>query len=232
MLTTTTRQGRATRFSTRSWKPQLKSASGDAGTIYSARVRETRRASVRCGGLRAAAHRLCVRRPERWSPREPVLALHDVTLHVRAGVPGCLATARVLDRVTLVLRRGERVVLVGRAGAGKSALLHVAAGLRRADAGEVWAATGAALAHDEWAPRRGVAERPAAHVEMLRWPERWGRDAVLAVGRLPRGLAPGPTRVLRLANGRLHAVEQGSAHAVAHAAAHAVVRVDSPLGAP
>lgn len=43
----------------------------------------------------------------------------------------------ILDIPRFQLRRGEQMVLVGRSGCGKTTLLHVIAGIRRADAGAV-----------------------------------------------------------------------------------------------
>lgn len=51
-----------------------------------------------------------------------------------------VAGRRVLDEVSLQARAGELVVLEGGRGAGKSALLRIAAALRRPDSGEVWIA--------------------------------------------------------------------------------------------
>jgi ABC-type cobalamin/Fe3+-siderophores transport system ATPase subunit len=60
-----------------------------------------------------------------------------VTRCHRAGVPGCFATARVLECVHLRVAAGEAVGLVGREGAGKTTLLLCAAGLMHPDGGAV-----------------------------------------------------------------------------------------------
>jgi phosphonate transport system ATP-binding protein len=60
----------------------------------------------------------------------PALALRQVTVAGR-GRPR-------LDRVSLELRGGERVALLGSSGAGKSTLLAVANGLLRPDGGQVF----------------------------------------------------------------------------------------------
>jgi putative ABC transport system ATP-binding protein len=46
-------------------------------------------------------------------------------------------TLPILDIPRFQLQRGEHMVLVGRSGCGKTTMLHVIAGIRRADAGEV-----------------------------------------------------------------------------------------------
>jgi ABC-type Fe3+/spermidine/putrescine transport system ATPase subunit len=58
-------------------------------------------------------------------------------LHVR-GISKRFASATVLDDVTLELRPGTHVCIMGHSGAGKSTLLRVLAGLERADGGELW----------------------------------------------------------------------------------------------
>lgn len=54
-----------------------------------------------------------------------------------AGAGSCLATARALDDVDLVVGAGELVAVVGPAGSGKTTLLLCAAGLLTPDAGIV-----------------------------------------------------------------------------------------------
>lgn len=71
-----------------------------------------------------------------------VLEARGVTKEYRGG-DGVLL--RVLDEVSLDVRRGEMVAVVGASGAGKSTLLHVLGALERPTRGEVWIA-GAPLA--------------------------------------------------------------------------------------
>ena len=52
----------------------------------------------------------------------------------------------LLDGVSLRIRRGERIGLLGRNGEGKSSLLHILAGDRPPDGGEVWLASGVRVA--------------------------------------------------------------------------------------
>ena len=52
----------------------------------------------------------------------------------------------LLDNVTLQLRRGERICLLGRNGEGKSSLLQIICKGRMPDAGEVWVRPGARIA--------------------------------------------------------------------------------------
>ena len=61
--------------------------------------------------------------------RQPVVELADVTLTRGA--------TRALDRVSLTVREGDRVAIVGGSGSGKTTLLHVIAGLLAPDSGEV-----------------------------------------------------------------------------------------------
>ena len=52
----------------------------------------------------------------------------------------------LLDHVSLQLRRGERVCLLGRNGEGKSSLLQLIGKIRLPDSGEVWVRPGARIA--------------------------------------------------------------------------------------
>ena len=67
----------------------------------------------------------------------PALELQSVARSFRAGLPGCFASARVLERVALRVDCGEIVGVVGDEGAGKTTLLLCAAGLLRPDRGRV-----------------------------------------------------------------------------------------------
>jgi ATPase subunit of ABC transporter with duplicated ATPase domains len=53
------------------------------------------------------------------------------------GVSGCSLRVRVLHGVSFRVAVGERLGIVGAAGAGKTTLMHCIAGLRRPDAGRV-----------------------------------------------------------------------------------------------
>ena len=60
----------------------------------------------------------------------PVATLENVSL-AYGHVP-------LLDRVQLVIERGDKIALIGRNGTGKSSLLKVLAGEAAADDGVVW----------------------------------------------------------------------------------------------
>jgi lipoprotein-releasing system ATP-binding protein len=63
-----------------------------------------------------------------------VLEARDVVKEYRGGDGAVL---RILDGVSLTVRRGEMVAIVGASGAGKSTLLHVLGALERPTRGEV-----------------------------------------------------------------------------------------------
>lgn len=115
--------------------------------------------------------------PAAGGPRE--VALHDVGFRY----PG--ATGRpALDGVTLTVRRGETVALVGENGSGKTTLAKIVAGLYRPTAGRVtW--DGADLAGLD---PEAVASRVAV---VLQEPVRWPHDARTNV-RIGRHDRPDP----------------------------------------
>jgi ATP-binding cassette subfamily F protein uup len=69
----------------------------------------------------------------------PLLRLDNVSL--------AFGHRALLDRVSLEVRRGERVCLVGRNGEGKSSLLRIISGEINADDGELWVRPGMRVAY-------------------------------------------------------------------------------------
>jgi iron complex transport system ATP-binding protein len=59
----------------------------------------------------------------------PLLEVHDLSVSIGGK--------RIIDRLTLTLRVGERLAILGRNGAGKTTLLHTLAGLRTPESGVV-----------------------------------------------------------------------------------------------
>lgn len=127
-----------------------------------------------------------------------------------AGVRGCSARVWVLRGLSLTLVEGERVAIVGAAGAGKSTLVSCILGLRAPDAGLVEAPALATqglaiLGPGPWLERREI---PAARDDTL----------LLVVDDLARVRGP-VDRVLRLRDGRLHRLDDRTpARAVAERA--------------
>ena len=68
------------------------------------------------------------------SDRAPALRLVNVTREFALGDE----RVHALDAVSLVIPAGEFTAVIGRSGSGKSTLLHLAAGIDRPAAGEVW----------------------------------------------------------------------------------------------
>ena len=83
------------------------------------------------------------------------------------GVSKAYGAKRVLEGVSLTVRRGERVAVIGPNGLGKSTLLKVATGNLAADAGTV-----------KWGHEANVGYFPQDHAEVLADPETTALDVV------------------------------------------------------
>lgn len=110
------------------------------------RIEEIRAARESFEGGAFGAPGTSAEEPKQDGARAPLgpieaLELSDVSLtfpHLAAGEDQPRATDRpALDGISLTIRRGERVAILGRLGAGKSTLLRVALGRLRPDRGEV-----------------------------------------------------------------------------------------------
>ena len=89
----------------------------------------------------------------------PVLVVRGLSKWYLAGAGRSWARVRVLHGVSFVMRRAERLLLVGRRGSGKTTLLHCLAGLRHPDGGEVrWLADDRPVS-ERW---RALHETPAS----------------------------------------------------------------------
>ncbi len=74
----------------------------------------------------------------------PIIRLNNVTKHYD--------NITAVDAVTLDVRRGEILVLLGSSGCGKTTLLRLIAGLERPNAGEVWLDSHLIAGRDAWVP--------------------------------------------------------------------------------
>jgi energy-coupling factor transporter ATP-binding protein EcfA2 len=123
-----------------------------------------------------------------------------------AGASGCAARVQVLTGVSLALRPGEVLGILGERGAGKSTLMQCIAGLLAVDAGGIrWRGGGPDRAGvllldglGEFGDPLMQREATTLVCELLRN----GGGAVLAEGH-PRTWVATPTRVYRLHHGVL-----------------------------
>jgi ABC-type sugar transport system ATPase subunit len=180
------------------------------------------------------------------------LEMSGVAKRYVTGAGHCMAEVNVLRGVDLVVRPGDVVAVVGPPGSGKSTLLLIAAGLLRADRGEIrWFGDTGRTAGARTAVYHLAAASPAprapksAHIQLLDDPDalgglgalrlaRWiarrcavGDAVVIATRHRPTALALAP-RVLALAGGQLHA-ELVAAPRVAESA-HPIVAERAPGG--
>ncbi len=69
-------------------------------------------------------------------PRDTLLSVKSLSVHF--PLPDSETAVRAVDAVSLELRRGETLALVGESGCGKSTLARAIVGLRGPTSGEVW----------------------------------------------------------------------------------------------
>jgi ATP-binding cassette subfamily F protein uup len=119
----------------------------------------------------------------------PVLSAHDLGKAYGARA--------VLRDVSVTLRSGERVGLVGRNGAGKSTLARILAGLEPPDAGEIAVRKGAEVAYLEQTPALAASATPREIV--AGGMERWSK-AKTAYDALGDAIAAGGSGLAELMN--------------------------------
>jgi ABC-type sulfate/molybdate transport systems ATPase subunit len=133
------------------------------------------------------------------------LEVRDLWKSYHIGIRGCSARVAVLCGVDLLVARGERVGILGRAASGKTTLLHCLAGLRRPDAGIV------RLADVDPASLALIDEGRALGTHC-----RHPASATLVVGRELAPLRECVDRVVVLRDGRIEPLDPPAiAHAVA-----------------
>lgn len=105
-----------------------------------------------------------------------------------------LGKRRVIDGVSLELRRGEVTALVGPNGAGKSTLLRLLSGFLNADSGEQ-NIEGKPLT--EWSTA-ALSRRRAVMLQRTQLNASWPVETVIAMGRAPWGAEVDPTLIQRV----------------------------------
>ena len=130
----------------------------------------------------------------------PALRIDSLWKCYAAGVRGCSARVWVLRGLCLTVHAGERVAIVGEAGAGKSTLAACILGLRIADFGQVDVAGALEIIREQDIGRTGSGA---------------GGTTVLALVREPDQVRDWADRLLLLRDGQLHATPLHQARRVA-----------------
>ena len=102
-----------------------------------------------------------------------------------------LGKRRVIDGVSLELRRGEVTALIGPNGAGKSTLLRLLSGFLNADSGEQ-NIEGKPLT--EWSTA-ALSRRRAVMLQRTQLNASWPVETVIAMGRAPWGAEVDPALI-------------------------------------
>lgn len=105
-----------------------------------------------------------------------------------------LGKRRVIDGVSLTLRRGEITALIGPNGAGKSTLLRLLTGFLSPDSGERHI-EGRPLA--DWSAS-ALSRRRAVMLQRTQLNANWPVETVIAMGRAPWGTEPDPALIRRV----------------------------------
>jgi len=130
----------------------------------------------------------------------PALRIDSLWKCYAAGVRGCSARVWVLRGLCLTVHAGERVAIVGGAGAGKSTLAACILGVRTPDFGRVEVAEGLEIIREQ------DVGRAAGSV---------GRGTMLALARDAERVRDWADRLLLLRDGELHATTLHQARRVA-----------------
>jgi len=159
----------------------------------------------------------------------PLLDAQGLSKSYVAGLGRCWARVHVLRAVSLVIHAGERVVVTGSPGAGKTTLMHCLTGLRRPDGGSVRWQAGADVPYRLCADATRVAtggnslaivDLPGTAWAAGHWMEVLHTDGAarrgwLVFAREVGALAQVADRVLALRDGLLHALPRERSRRVA-----------------